>query len=178
MRFGGPRTSAGVVAGLMLSLAFLAGSVRAEGGPKSAWTELTGLRDSIARDVESGKLGEIHEKAERLPALGQALVAGAKGLPGEKRTRIEATLGKLPKLADSLHDAADGGNAEATRRELKRLDGLVELVRVQFPAEALAKVPAPAAEGEGEHPKEEKKGDNSHAMRPLASVDEPGQSRT
>ncbi len=144
---------------------------------RSAWAELRETRDSIAQAVESGKLAEVHQKSERLEPLGRALSDGAKALAAEKRTRIEATLRQLPQLAIALHAAADAGNADATRREFRRLDGLLTLVQAQFPADVLGKVPAPAR-AHGEHPHSEgqptghEHGGHVHATRPLAAVDE------
>ncbi len=143
-------------------------------GGGSAWAQLNAVRDSIAKDVESGKLSAIHEKSEQLGPLGEALLAGAKDVAAEKRTRIEGTLRQLPKVADSLHDAADAGKVDATRRELKRLDGVLALIRAQYPAELLNAVPAPAGAPAHEESGHEHSGhDHSHMTRPLAAVDEP-----
>ncbi len=127
-----------------------------------AWAELKALRDSIAQAIESGKLAEIHEQSERLAPLAQALSDGAKSFPEAKRTRIEATLRQLPQIAEALHSAADVGNTDATRRELKRFDGVLALIEAQYPADALGKVPAPG----GSH------GKHVHATKPLAAVDD------
>ncbi len=143
----------------------------------SAWAELKETRDSIAALIESGKLAEIHNQAERLAPLGEALRDGAKALPEEKRTRIEATLRQLPDLGKTLDKAGDAGDAAATRRELKRLDGVITLIQAQYPTELLPKVPAPGGmpagggHSEGEHSGHEPAA-HAHAARPLAAVDE------
>jgi len=151
------------------------GTTPASGG--SAWTELKEARDAIADLIESGKLAEVHNQAARLGPLGDALMAGAKGLPDDKRTRVEATLRQLPELGKSLDQAGDAGDVAATRRELKRLDGVIALIQAQYPADLLPKVPAPAGmpaeneHSEGEHSRHEH-GAHAHATRPLAAVDE------
>ena len=66
-----------------------------EGHGSSAWAELKETRDSIAKLIESGKLAEVHDQAARLEPLGEALKAGAKSVPDDKRIRIEATLRQL-----------------------------------------------------------------------------------
>lgn len=133
----------------------------------SAWAELRETRDSIAEFVESGKLVDVHNLAERLAPLGQALRDGAKSLPQEKRTRIEATLRQLPELGKTLDKAGDSGDVAATHRELKRLDGVIALIQAQYPADLLSEVPArgalPAGQPHGAH---------VHATRPLAAVDD------
>lgn len=40
-------------------------------------------------------------------------------------------------MADALHEAADRGDADRTRKELSRLDPLLALIRAQYPAGAL-----------------------------------------
>jgi uncharacterized cupredoxin-like copper-binding protein len=99
-------------------------------------------------------------------------------LPDDKRTRVEAALAQLPRVASALHEAADAGNAEATRRELGRLDGVLTLLRTHYPADALEAAPAPGAgpahgaEAGGAHAGHAPEG-HAHAARPLAAVDEP-----
>jgi uncharacterized cupredoxin-like copper-binding protein len=136
-----------------------------EGHARSAWAELKETRDAIAKLIESGKLPEVHYQAERLAPLGDALMAGAKSVPDDKRVRIDATLRQLAELGKTLDKAGDAGDVAATSRELKRLDGVIALIQVQYPADLLSKVPAPGAMP-AEH------GSHVHRARPLASVDD------
>lgn len=143
----------------------------------SAWAELKETRDSIAELIDSGKLAEVHKQAERLAPLGQALSDGAKSFPEEKRTRIEATLRQLPGLGKTLDQAGDNGDLAGTRRELKRLDGVIALIQAQYPADALSKVSAPDMKPEqSEKPQAEHSGHDHgahmHVTRPFAAVDE------
>ncbi len=102
-----------------------------------AWMALTAARDAIADDVESGALGNIHAKVEPLPGLVAALLEQSSDLDAGKRTRVEGAAKQLTRVADALHAAADGDDAARTRKELSRLDGLLELIRAQYPAGAL-----------------------------------------
>ena len=95
----------------------------------SAWAELKETRDAIAKLIESGKLAEVHNQAERLAPLGEALKAGAKSVPDDKRIRIEATLRQLGELGKTLDKAGDSGDVAATSRELKRFDGVISLIQ-------------------------------------------------
>jgi hypothetical protein len=106
-------------------------------GAAASWAELRGVRDAIAADVGAGRLGEIHARSERLVPLANALLQGSKDLAPEKRAQVESAVKQLPKVAGALHEAADAGNGEATRRQLERLDGLLELIRAQYPPGAL-----------------------------------------
>ena len=149
----------------------------AAAGPAAAWAELRGVRDAIVADVEAGRLGEIHAKSERLGPLSTALLEASKNLAADKRARVESAVKQMPKVAGTLHEAADGGNADATRRELKRLDGLLELIRAQYPPDALSSK-APSAGGHDhamhghDHGAPGAAG-HAHAERPLAAVDVP-----
>lgn len=103
----------------------------------AAWEALVAARDAIAADVESGALGEIHAKAEPLPALVTTLVERSSDLEPGKRARVEGAAKQVSRVADALHVAADNGDAARTRKELGRLDGLLELIRAQYPEGAL-----------------------------------------
>ncbi len=106
-------------------------------GLAEAWAALVAARDAIARDVESGTLGEIHAKAEPLPKLAEALLAQSGDLEPGKRARVEGAAKQVARVADALHVAADRGDAAGTRKELSRLDGLLQLIDAQYPAGAL-----------------------------------------
>lgn len=136
-----------------------------------AWQALQAERDAISADVEAGKLKEIHAKSERLAPLAQALLDRSKDLTADKRTRVESAVRQMPKAAGTLHAAADKGDAAATRRELGRLDGLLQLIRAQYPPAALA--PAGAHSGHEGHSQAAPPHAHAHARGagPLAKVD-------
>lgn len=102
-----------------------------------AWNALTSTRDTIAADVESGALDKIHAKAEPLPKLLEGLLEHSSELEASKRTRVEGAAKQVARVADALHVAADKGDAERTRKELARLDSLLELIRAQYADGAL-----------------------------------------
>jgi hypothetical protein len=102
-----------------------------------AWTALMAARDAIAGDVESDALGDVHAKAEPLPKLAAALLEQSGDLDAGKRARVEGAAKQVTRVADALHEAADSGDEARTRKELSRLDGLLELIRAQYPASAL-----------------------------------------
>ena len=102
-----------------------------------AWTALMAARDAIAGDVERGALGDVHAKAEPLPKLIAALLEESGDLDAGKRTRVEGAAKQVTRIADALHVAADRGDGTRTQKELSRLDGLLELIRVQYPVGAL-----------------------------------------
>ena len=140
-------------------------------GLAGAWTALMAARDAIAGDVESGALGDVHEKAEPLPKLIDELLEQSGDLDVGKRARVEGAAKQVTRVADALHVAADGGDAKRTRKELSRLDVLLKLIHAQYPSGALdAGEPGhgghSAAPGHGQ-------GEHAHMERPAGVVDAP-----
>ncbi len=109
-------------------------STRQPASLSGAWTALMAARDAIAGDVKSGALADVHEKAELLPKLVASLIERSGDLDAGKRARVEGAAKQVARVADALHEAADRGDAVRTRKELARLDGLLELIRAQYPA--------------------------------------------
>ncbi len=157
MRFAIPMTMAGTVALLFMGSAAPAdeghghhdpghgghaGEAAQAEGLAGAWAALEAARDAIAADVAAGLLKTIHEKSEPVPGLAKELLEHSDGLDPVRRKRVEGAVRQLPKVADALHDAADGGDLDGTRRELKRLDGLLQLIRAQYPSGALPTEPS------------------------------------
>ncbi len=113
------------------------GATLAPASLAGAWTALMAARDAIAEDVESGALGNVHAKAGPLAKLVAALLEHSEDLDAGKRMRVEGAAKQVTRVADALHVAADRGDAARTRKELSGLDGLLKLIRVQYPAGAL-----------------------------------------
>jgi plastocyanin len=143
----------------------------------AAWAELVGVRNAIASALDGGRLGDIHPETEKLAPLARSLLERSADLGAEKRARLEGAVKQVPKLAGALHEAADAGNSDGTRRQLERLDALLELIRAQHPAGSL---PAPgevapeepAPHGSSHEGAEQMHGAGHHrAVRPLAEVD-------
>jgi uncharacterized cupredoxin-like copper-binding protein len=148
-------------------------------GAAKAWAALRATQDAIAADVSAGRLGEIHEKSEALAPQGRALIEASGFLDPDKRARVEGALEQLPDLANALHEAADAGQKAGTDRQLKRLGALLELVRAQYPPEALSAAVeavdhAAMGHGTGGHGRhgtqEGSAAGHTHGNRPLAAV--------
>lgn len=103
-----------------------------------AWAALVAAKDAITREVESGKLADVHALAEPLPQLGQALLQQSSNLGAAKRVRVEGAINQIGRVAGALHDAADANDGARTRKELERLGGLYQLIETQYPKGALS----------------------------------------
>lgn len=74
----------------------------------------------IKKDVDAGKLKQVHDDAEAIMAVCKALPQLAlkedSGVPKEAVKEINLTSKELAKTADAAHDAADKGSLEATKK--------------------------------------------------------------
>ncbi len=134
-----------------------------------AWAALVAARDAVAAEVESGALAEVHAEAEPLPMLAETLLARSSDLEASKRARVEGAVKQIARVAASLHEAADAGDAARTRKDLERLDGLLDLIRAQYPEGALSAT-SPAHDGHAGHAESAGSG-HAHAERPAGVVD-------
>lgn len=135
-------------------------------GLGGAWAALVAARDAIAADVESGSLASVHAKAEPVPRLAEAVLAQS-SLEASKRARVEGAVKQIGRVADSLHEAADAGDASRTRKELERLDDLLELIRAQYPDGVLSS----ASHSDDGHSGHAAGGSHAHGERPVGVVD-------
>jgi len=140
-------------------------------GLAGTWSALVAARDAIASDVEKGALAEIHAKAEPLPKLAAFVLEESKDLDAAKRARVEGAVKQVARVADALHEAADRGDAAQTRKELSKLDGLLALVRAQYPPGAL-EASGHGHQGHSMAPAHAH-GAHAHAERPAGVVDAP-----
>ena len=111
------------------------------------WNSLKHTRDGIAADIEAGSLNAIHEKTEILETEAKSLLQHSTSLEPKKRERVESLIRQITKLGGTLHAAADAGDQDRTRREFKRLDGLLQLLQAQYPAGSLEPHGHPPAAG-------------------------------
>ena len=76
----------------------------------------------ITETVKAKNLKTVHEHSEAITALANALPAK---VAADKKTRVEGTVKNIAKVADALHDAADGGDQAKTEAQLKKLDAVL-----------------------------------------------------
>jgi len=138
-------------------------------GLAGTWSALVAARDAIASDVGKGTLAGVHAKAEPLPKLAASLLEESKDLDAAKRARVEGAVKQVARVAHALHEAADRGDAAQTRKELSKLDGLLALVRAQYPPGVLDA----SSHGHEGHSMAPARDHGAHAERPAGVVDAP-----
>ena len=82
----------------------------------------------------------------------------------------------MSQVASALHHAADGGDKDRTKRELKKLDGLLRLIQGQYPEGMLEHQEPSSQAAPSETPgrtHSDGGGDDHAAMRPKGLVDAP-----
>ncbi len=146
-----------------------------DGSLAERWYALSHTRDAIAGDLEQGRLEAIHEKAEKLPALANSLLEDPTSVDPAKLARLQGAVKQIPKVADALHEAADRGDEAGTGRELKRLDGLLQLIRAQYPEGVLEPHEHSPGAGDSSMPGHAQAEVHYHAMRPIGEVLESAQ---
>lgn len=123
------------------ALAFAAMPAFAAEHEKDKKGEPNGAHATKVPDTAEGIVAEIHKhhgevaetiKAKQLKAVhehSEAITALAKSLPtkvaADKKARVEGTTKNIGKLADALHEAADGGDQAKTEAQLKKLDAVL-----------------------------------------------------
>ncbi len=117
-----------------------------------AWLAVTKSVEEASSALAAGNLAPIHGATETLDgALRYLQTAGGIADP-DKQMRAEAALKQMLTLSAELHASADAGNADKSAAALKKLQGAMKLVEVQYPAEALAAPSGDMADMDHGHP--------------------------
>ena len=99
----------------------------------AALEQVDHLHMELAGQVKDKNLKPVHETAEKLTDVLNALPALSKDLPADKQKRVEGAVKNLAKALDALHDAADDGNQAGAEKELGTVDSLLKLLTAQYP---------------------------------------------
>jgi hypothetical protein len=110
-----------------------------------AWSVITTGIDDTSKAITAGDLKPIHETTEKMDGAIKYLQSAGGINDNDKKMRAEAVLKQMLTLSGELHIAADAGDAAKSTQAVKKLQGAMKLVEIQYPAEALA---APAAMGD------------------------------
>jgi len=108
-----------------------------------AWLAVTKALDTASIAITTGDLKPIHDATESLDGALKYLQTAGGIADADKQARAGAALKQMLALSMDLHVSADAGDATKSASALKKLQGAVKLVEVQYPAEALA---APSGE--------------------------------
>lgn len=107
-----------------------------------AWNDLAAALQSSEKALSVGDLKAIHETTEKMSAALNYLKAAGGISDEDKKLRAESALKQMLVLSNDLHAAADSADAAKSAQVLKKLQGAIKLLEIQYPAESLS---APAA---------------------------------
>jgi plastocyanin len=113
-------------------------AIPAPSAPSGIWTAIVSKRDTIDALIKSNQLKGIHAQTQALGTLANQLLNGSTMLDEDKLARVRGAVNQMGHVADSLHDAADKGDAAGTAAEFQKLDMLLKLIEAQYPAGALS----------------------------------------
>jgi len=83
----------------------------------------------LGESVKGKKLTNVHHLAFAIRDLAKALPAKA---TADKKKRVEGTVKNIGKLADDLDESGDANDQAKTEANLKKLDGLLKMLHMQF----------------------------------------------
>ena len=107
-----------------------------------AWGVVKKAISTASEAIGAGDLKPVHEATEQLDGAVKYLQTAGGITDADKKLRAEAALKQMLTLSGELHVAADAGDAAKSTSALKKIEGAMKLVAIQYPAEALT---APAA---------------------------------
>jgi len=106
-----------------------------------AWAAIKSAAEASAKFISTGNLKPIHDETEKADAAIKYLQKGGGIADADKKARADAALKQLLNLNNELHGAADANDAAKSAQALKKFEGAMKLVEIQYPAVAL-QVPA------------------------------------
>ena len=104
----------------------------------SIWARIAAKRDAIDSLIKNNQLKGIHKETEALGSLADQLLKSSTMLDEDKLARVRGAVNQISQVADSLHDAADKGDAAGAAAEFEKLEMLLRLIEAQYPAGALS----------------------------------------
>ncbi len=113
-------------------------AIPAPSAPSAIWTAIVSKRDAIDALIKNNQLKGIHAETEALGSLGDQLLNSSTMLDEDKLARVRGAVNQLGQVAESLHDAADKGDAAGAAAEFEKLEGLLKLIEAQYPVGSLS----------------------------------------
>lgn len=102
-----------------------------------AWAAIKAAAEASGKAISARNLKAIHEATEKADAAIKYLQSAGGISDANKKARADASLKQLLALSGELHVAADAGDAEKSAHALKKFQGGMKLVEIQYPPEVL-----------------------------------------
>lgn len=98
-----------------------------------AWTTLQEHLGKVKKAVEAGDHQTIHTSEPILQACLKVLGEKSTMIEEKNQARLQGALKQAAKAGDTLHHAADDGNADTMKKSFKQLEGILKLIEAQYP---------------------------------------------
>lgn len=98
-----------------------------------AWTTLQEHLGKVKKAVEAGDHQTIHHSEPVIQACLKVLGEKSNMIEEKNQARLQGALKQAAKAGDTLHHAADDGNADTMKKSLKQLEGILKLIEAQYP---------------------------------------------
>lgn len=104
---------------------------------KEAWNYLTTATADAQQKLETGDIEPVHELAEHIGSAVHTLEDKSEAAGDDTKDKLAAVLKQLDKAADELHHAAESKDKDATALGLKKVQGLLPVLKGLYPSGTL-----------------------------------------
>ncbi len=104
----------------------------------STWADILVQVKDLAQLLQEKRLEEVHPVAFEIRDLVRTLPEKSAGLPAAQRTKLEAQVRIVDRLAEQLDRYGDAGKLPETARQAKALSEVLATIERLYPAGALA----------------------------------------
>jgi hypothetical protein len=96
------------------------------------WQSVDQETEGMAKELQTGKLGELHQRASAIRDLVGALPARSASLAADKLAKVKSDAKFVATLAQRLDTAGDANNKAAAESNFEKLRDLLMSIRVNY----------------------------------------------
>ena len=98
------------------------------------WHKILKTQKELNETVESGSLETVHKFAFEIRDLSKELLKRTtnKDLSEEQMSNVKATVERIAEVAAALDEYGDAGDKANTMKELKKFNGLIDFIGMQY----------------------------------------------
>jgi hypothetical protein len=100
--------------------------------PAAIWQSVDRETEGIAKEIQSGKLGELHQRASAIRDLVGALPGLSVSMAADKLAKIKSDAKFVATLAQRLDTAGDANNKAAAESTFEKLRDLLKSIRANY----------------------------------------------
>ena len=96
------------------------------------WQSVDQATEGIAKEIQTGKLGELHRHAFAIRDLVAALPARSASLPPDKLAKVKSDVKFVATLAQRLDAAGDANNKAAVESNFEKLKDVIKSIKGNY----------------------------------------------